>query len=329
MKKTLLIIALIAFSLGMFAQSAISGSESLISSKSNLRAEPFVTVTIDAITTTSITASFVRNAECASYVIILGDIVNMMPNPENYIGMFGIPCYSDTTYIWSALDPNTEYAIFLMPKNALGETFPLQADTCKTLNIGGTGLSELTVSVSDITATEARTIIIPNAETSSYRYGLMTVSYYNEIGADSAVNHFKADPYIFYQTNNWVWSSLSPATDYNVIAIGQNINDEWGTAYVVPFTTLLETGISETENQSTNAFVFPNPNNGKFNINPCSSEVSELEIFDLNGRIVYKQNINTISQQINVEHLDNGYYFVQLTSSSGVRSNVQKIVILK
>lgn len=336
MKKTLLIISLITFSLGLFAQSTITRSEPLIKQKANYRAEPSVAITVGAVTTLSIEAIFTPNAECDSFFVLVGtasnmaQFVTMMGQPiENLVQMWGLHCKGNFTYMWDQLVPNTEYTIYALPKNAAGVNSTLQTLLCTTAQLGGTGLSTLTIDVSDIASTQARVIVTPNAETSVYHYGLITLDYYNTIGADSAVNYFKADPYPLYTIDNWIWSDLTPNTTYNVVGVGGNANNEWGTPIVVSFTTLSGTGILVNDKNSSIASISPNPSHGIFNIDLNSSDASEVKILDLNGRTVYTQSINNALQSVNVEHLDNGYYFVQLISNSGVRQQVQKIVISK
>lgn len=336
MKKALLIISLITFSLGMFAQSTIQRNEGLINQKTDYRAEPSVAITVGTVTTSTIEAIFTPNAECDSFFVLIStaasmdQFVTMMGQPlENLVQMWGLHCKGNFTHVWNQLEPNTEQTIYALPKNAAGVNSTLQTLLCTTEQLGGTGLSTLTIDVSDIVTTQARVIVTPNAETSVYHYGLITIDYYNTIGADSAVNYFKADPYPLYTIDNWIWSDLTPNTTYKVVAIGQNSANEWGTPKIVEFTTLNGTGVSTVLKNSAIASISPNPNNGKFNIELNSSEVAEVQIFDLNGRVVYKQNINNALQSVNVEHLDNGCYFVQLISNSGVRQQVQKIVISK
>lgn len=435
MKKTLLIISLIIFSLGAFAQSANKGTEGVNTQNSNLRFDPnpVVEITFENIKADSVDVVFTPNATCGEYTILINKTSEGVPT-EVFLSFFGLLKTGNCTHTFKLLDPNTEYTVYVLPKDLSSTIFPIQSASFITLSIGGAGTSELTIVVSDIAATQARVIVTPNAETSVYQYGLITKNYYDQIGADSALNYFKADPYLFYYEDNWTWPELTPNTDYYVVAIGQNIidewgtpnifpfktlnlggtglstltievseiadtltrvtvtpnaetsvffdiiisleeynqigadstlkllksnprklyvtdnsvwtglapntdyfamaigqniNDEWGTIISVPFKTLSPAGITTVEKNSALAAISPNPNNGKFNIELNSSEVVEVQIFDLNGRVVYKQTINNALQSVNVEHLDNGCYFVQLISNSGVRQQVQKIVISK
>ena len=81
-------------------------------------------------------------------------------------------------------------------------------------------------------------------------------------------------------------------------------------------------------NYHTNSFlVFPNPSNGKFNIN-STVQISEIQVFNLVGEVVfYQANFGSS----NIENIDltgfaTGQYFIQITDDSGIKST-EKIII--
>jgi hypothetical protein len=137
----------------------------------------------------------------------------------------------------------------------------------------------------------------------------------------------KANPYPLYVTDNWVWLDLTPNTNYYAIAVGQNSNNEWGTAMIVPFSTLSGAGVSSSGRLESSISVFPNPINGNFVVNQTAGNAEELEIYDLNGRIVFNQRISQANPRINATSLENGCYSVCVISDSGVRKSVHKLVI--
>ncbi|MGE6396863.1 T9SS type A sorting domain-containing protein [Chryseobacterium scophthalmum] len=85
---------------------------------------------------------------------------------------------------------------------------------------------------------------------------------------------------------------------------------------------------SSTENAKTFK-LFPNPNNGVFNILMDKVKTGRLEITDINGKHVYSdffENKNTFS--VNLKNKNNGIYFIKITDSSGEIS-MKKIIINK
>lgn len=79
-------------------------------------------------------------------------------------------------------------------------------------------------------------------------------------------------------------------------------------------------GINEQDEQ---CFIYPNPSNGLIYI--AGSVAQKVEIFLLTGQLVFEQQGNL--EKINVENLENGYYFVRLRFVSGERN--MKLLIEK
>jgi hypothetical protein len=88
----------------------------------------------------------------------------------------------------------------------------------------------------------------------------------------------------------------------------------------------ITTSISKAVDQEIGFKLYPNPANNQFNINGISSE-SNVELIDLTGKLLVTQKAmgNTIT--ISTENINNGVYFVRI-SSKGVVST-QKVVISK
>jgi hypothetical protein len=78
------------------------------------------------------------------------------------------------------------------------------------------------------------------------------------------------------------------------------------------------TGINETENSTPISF-YPNPASSVIQINNTHSSVAVLSIFNLNGAIVSREQINTGIQEISLEKLPQGCYVMQLQTNDGVQ----------
>jgi hypothetical protein len=71
--------------------------------------------------------------------------------------------------------------------------------------------------------------------------------------------------------------------------------------------------------------LFPNPSKGQITIE--NSDAGLLQIVDLNGKVVFIKNVEVESSTINLNHLENGVYFFQFESSSGLESG--KLILMK
>jgi hypothetical protein len=73
--------------------------------------------------------------------------------------------------------------------------------------------------------------------------------------------------------------------------------------------------------------LYPNPaqNTVRFEVPDKNEKVSQIEIFDLSGRLVISQSLNTLQAVIDVSDLRRGVYLVKAKTESGVYS--QKLVL--
>jgi hypothetical protein len=89
----------------------------------------------------------------------------------------------------------------------------------------------------------------------------------------------------------------------------------------------VEFGIGLTDMQEFTAensiLVFPNPVSGLLNIE--SSNPIEMQLYDLNGKVILQQYISNVGQQIDVSNLPDGIYYLRLNTSNGVE--FRKIVV--
>jgi hypothetical protein len=73
--------------------------------------------------------------------------------------------------------------------------------------------------------------------------------------------------------------------------------------------------------------LFPNPaqNTVRFEIPDKNERIEQVEIYDLNGRMVQAQNLNSLQAAIDVSGLQRGVYLVKARTADGVYS--QKLVL--
>src|SRR6185295_1820301 len=91
------------------------------------------------------------------------------------------------------------------------------------------------------------------------------------------------------------------------------------------------TGINEIENNGTALNVFPNPNNGLFElkIHGLENENLKIKVYDLIGALVYETEMVNDDQikKVNLDKISNGVYFLKV--NSGHKEYAKKIVVNK
>lgn len=88
--------------------------------------------------------------------------------------------------------------------------------------------------------------------------------------------------------------------------------------------------LSVVEHNSNDLSIYPNPNNGEFNIefNPKSGEAITIEVYDIRGRIIYNKVYSSASRFEEVIQLNNAQSGVyMLTISDGAEKVTKKIVV--
>lgn len=98
--------------------------------------------------------------------------------------------------------------------------------------------------------------------------------------------------------------------EFSYDAAGNRIKRKYVCATSV--NTLAATAPEKSEEELING-IYPNPNNGKFNVNFSKSiPPSKLLIFNANGKTVSQQKISGSKNQVDISHLPDGIYFISL-----------------
>ncbi len=88
------------------------------------------------------------------------------------------------------------------------------------------------------------------------------------------------------------------------------------------------TGLDELSNTASDFNLFPNPNNGNFQITLNAINKVEIKIINIVGKIVFHKTIsNQESTEINVSELEAGIYFISATTNTNTYYN-KKIIIV-
>ena len=113
--------------------------------------------------------------------------------------------------------------------------------------------------------------------------------------------------------------SFSPTTNGNY-AVEVNLN---GCIDQSACEVITLTSINENEN-STSVVVYPNPNNGTFNIK-AENHIGKVEVLNVFGQVVFVEN-NVTSNQVQVNfNAASGIYFVRLTDVNNIVYKTEKI----
>lgn len=286
---------------------------------------PHVTISVESTTTRSVTASFQKNDACQSYHVLiakegeLDDYLAMGLTYESMTEMWGIEYRVDATYSWTDMDPNSHYVIYALAVGSGGSELS-QADAY-TLSQGGGGESIIAISVSEVGDTSARVVCVPNAETAFFYDMLITKSLFDSIGVDTAFAWLIDQPYPYYETDDWLWMTLNPHTEYYAIAVGQNVEGEWGPMAKVLFETFGTSSLHSPCCEKTWR-LFPNPAADWVELQGGSPS-DRLEIRSVDGKLVLATD--GTAPRLSVAHLPAGIYVVTLVRPAGQVSSQRMI----
>lgn len=89
----------------------------------------------------------------------------------------------------------------------------------------------------------------------------------------------------------------------------------------------------EKENEYNVLQIYPNPNNGKCLINFYDANITsmQLKVYDVNGRVIYEENVSDVTDKIYALNLDvkNGIYFIEVIDLNTEARYKQKLIIQK
>ena len=114
---------------------------------------------------------------------------------------------------------------------------------------------------------------------------------------------------------------LNPLTP-TTIEFTANINSELGDSDIQYEYIDIDCLINIQTKENTKKIVYPNPNNGVFNIN--TTENTNLTLYNLNGKIVLQQDLKIGQNLINIS-IQKGMYFANFNTENGTYN--KKIII--
>ena len=166
--------------------------------------------------------------------------------------------------------------------------------------------------------------LTPTASFNSAANGL-TASFFNT--SANSNNYFWDFGDGTTSTNFNVVHNFPSAGTYNVCltAFGDCENDEVCQEIVID--DELSTDLNDLENQIS---VYPNPSNGKINIEFNHVQISDIDIIDAAGRLVKQVKIVTPENTIlDLENLENGIYTIKFIDNQNEQVTQKKISLIK
>ena len=123
---------------------------------------------------------------------------------------------------------------------------------------------------------------------------------------------FKAMPDETYRVKAWYLNSQIVENQTSVYYIVNDISED--VEVKVEF-EIDDTSIEENEIQTS---IYPNPSNGKITI--ISNAICNMEVVDIQGRILHTSQILSGSNNLDLSHLNKGIYIVRLYNNQGTTS---------
>ena len=273
-----------------------------------------VTITVDNLTSTTITCSFTIGSY-QSYYIVAAETGSVEPWVGTFMGgatleetivQWGIQYTADAQYTWTSMTPGTEYVIYAVGK--YDQDLTLYTDTVVTPAGGGAGTSVVTVSVSNPTLNGITTKAVPNSETMLFKDILFERGVLDTVAFDTVVVWMQNDYNSYYETDEWAWTTLDSCTDYIFMAQGMNADSVWGPIDSIGFRTLgVTTAVEDIE--SNGISVYPNPAVEFVTVSGVALG-STIVVIDAQGRTVSEVEALSDQVRLNVKNYIDGVYFV-------------------
>jgi hypothetical protein len=121
-----------------------------------------------------------------------------------------------------------------------------------------------------------------------------------------------------YSWNTGVSTSsiiVSPSVTTNYTVVGTSSVNGCASTTTLSVQMVTCTAVHEWNSSAFNWFIYPNPNAGEFTLVMNENTPRSLELFDMTGRIVLRQNTNSEKTTVNIKDLAKGIYFLRMQSA--------------
>ena len=244
-----------------------------------------------------------------------------------------------TSYSWSS--GITDNLSFSPTSTQTYVVYGTDANGCVNIDSVTVIVNDPTTSTQTVTTCDSYTL---NGQTYTLS-GIYTQVIPNAVGCDSTItldltlNYSPSTPIVTIQNevnlstsnNTGVTYQWISCTDLTPIAgqTNSSFNPTVNGLYAVVVTNGCGSDTSDCANVSTIGYndlsssqikLYPNPNNGEFYLEIPEQFINQqVQIFDLNGRLVFKQEVNTTLNLIQTEKLARGSYHLKISNGQTLK----------
>ena len=148
MKKIATLLFALAFGFGLKAQCPYTQAIDFTATDCNAPSyDPQVTISVDQVLETEVTATFTPNEDCASYNYLLATesevqqwLMMMGMELPDYLHTYGFPAEEMLSHTFTDLEPNTEYMIYAVPADPEGNLGAVVQEAVTTTPGGGSDI---------------------------------------------------------------------------------------------------------------------------------------------------------------------------------------------
>ncbi len=143
----------------------------------------------------------------------------------------------------------------------------------------------------------------------------------------TTVLNFVTNPY-YPAASEWVTTYIDLSA-----YIGQKIkvrfeaHSGYGNLLYLDDINLIHGTVSIAENKKDNINVFPNPTNGKIYISDPDNSITNVQVFDQHGKMIYNNSSKQIHQSIDMSAYQQSLYFIKMQTVNGMVT--KKISLVK
>jgi subtilisin-like proprotein convertase family protein len=119
-------------------------------------------------------------------------------------------------------------------------------------------------------------------------------------------------------------SLTEEATDSFLVNI-ENASSGWLPNVVIPIT--IQDNLSLIENNGVQALIYPNPTKGKVTVSWSENLETNIDLFDLQGRIILSKQINASDTELDINEFSDGIYLISVQNE--IIKTTKKIVLKK
>ena len=239
---------------------------------------------------------------------VLAEDIFFYPNPEGDFPVYPQMHNMLTSFeFWTADDTGSGlvYVLdYLLEYEQIGEG-------------SGSNPADVDIAIEAIDANSIKATVTPNEYTTEYHIGNVSKDIFDQVGIESLVQALQADLNPQTGVKEFIYSELTPETEYVVIVTAKNDADEWITETETIKT--LEVGYEDIEADIFN--IYPNPTKDFITID--SENINYVEVVDIYGRIVSASEVNG-KTRIEMSDFADGIYYVRLHSNG--ETTIQKVV---